>query len=54
MGTVGHLVKLRREKIGDYDVKDAFELPALIDGIAETVAEFKKQNLTNEFNNHTH
>ena len=45
---------LRREKIGDYDVKDAFELPALIDGIAETVAEFKKQNLTNEFNNHTH
>lgn len=45
MGTVGHLVKLRRERIGDFDVKDAFELPELMDGIAETVKEFKSQNL---------
>ena len=35
-------------------MKDAFELPALIDGIAETVAEFKNKISQNEFNNHTH
>lgn len=43
MGTVGHLVKLRREKIGDFDVKDAFELPALLDEISITVSEHQNQ-----------
>jgi len=44
MGTVGHLVKLRREKIGDFDVKDAFVLPELLEKLDVTVREFRADN----------